>query len=234
MRAVSSANGAFPTETVLEIWRTADAVAFDVDSTVCIDEGIDELGEYVGAGEKVARITKEAMEGGLPFGEALQRRLEAMAISRQQLETYVREHPPKFSPGIKELVAKLHAQGKDVHLVSGGFRQMIAPVAAELGIPSENVHANTIVFNEDGSLKGFDDKEFTSHAGGKAEAVKFIKSTRGFKQVVMIGDGATDLEARVPGGADIVIGYGGAQRREKVVAESDWFVTELDTLVSAL
>ena len=50
----------------------------------------------------------------------------------------------------------------------------------------------------------------------------------------MIGDGATDLEARVSGGADIVIGYGGAQRREKVVAESDWFVTEFDTLVNAL
>ena len=234
MRAVSSSSGAFPTEQVLEVWRTSDAVAFDVDSTVCIDEGIDELGVYVGAGEKVARITKEAMEGGLPFGEALQRRLEAMAISRELLESYVKEHPPKFSPGIKELVAKLHAQGKDVHLISGGFRQMIAPVATELGIPSENVHANTIVFNEDGSLKGFDDKEFTSRAGGKADAVKFIKSTKGYKHVVMIGDGATDLEARVSGGADIVIGYGGAQRREKVVAESDWFVTELDTLVNAL
>ena len=108
------------------------------------------------------------MEGGLPFGEALQRRLEAMAISRELLESYVKEHPPKFSPGIKELVAKLHVpQGKDAHLISGGFRQMIAPVATELGIPSENVYANTIVFNEDGSLKGFDDKEFTSAAGGK-------------------------------------------------------------------
>ena len=63
MRAVSSSSGAFPTEQVLEVWRTSDAVAFDVDSTVCIDEGIDELGVYVGAGEKVARITKEAMEG---------------------------------------------------------------------------------------------------------------------------------------------------------------------------
>ena len=47
MRAVSSSSGAFPTEQVLELWRTSDAVAFDVDSTVCIDEGIDELGVYV-------------------------------------------------------------------------------------------------------------------------------------------------------------------------------------------
>ena len=44
MRAVSSSSGAFPTEQVLEVWRTSDAVAFDVDSTVCIGEGIDELG----------------------------------------------------------------------------------------------------------------------------------------------------------------------------------------------
>ena len=52
MRAVSSSSGAFPTEQVLELWRTSDAVAFDVDSTVCIDEGIDELGVYVGTGER--------------------------------------------------------------------------------------------------------------------------------------------------------------------------------------
>lgn len=42
---------------ILEVWRNADAVCFDVDSTVCIDEGIDELAEFCGAGEAVAEWT---------------------------------------------------------------------------------------------------------------------------------------------------------------------------------
>ena len=41
----------------LTLWRTADAVCFDVDSTVCTDEGIDELAAYCGAGEAVAAWT---------------------------------------------------------------------------------------------------------------------------------------------------------------------------------
>ena len=42
---------------VLELWRSADAVCFDVDSTVCTDEGIDELAEFCGAGKAVAEWT---------------------------------------------------------------------------------------------------------------------------------------------------------------------------------
>lgn len=42
---------------VLNVWRSADAVCFDVDSTVCLDEGIDELADFCGAGQAVAEWT---------------------------------------------------------------------------------------------------------------------------------------------------------------------------------
>lgn len=42
---------------VLEVWQSADAVCFDVDSTVCMDEGIDELADFCGAGKAVAEWT---------------------------------------------------------------------------------------------------------------------------------------------------------------------------------
>lgn len=42
---------------VLSVWRSADAVCFDVDSTVCLDEGIDELADFCGAGQAVAEWT---------------------------------------------------------------------------------------------------------------------------------------------------------------------------------
>ena len=45
--------GALTKEKLKEIWRTADAVCFDVDSTVVQEEGIDELAEFCGVGEAV-------------------------------------------------------------------------------------------------------------------------------------------------------------------------------------
>lgn len=38
------------------MWRNADAVAFDVDSTVLQEEAIDELAKFVGAADKVAEV----------------------------------------------------------------------------------------------------------------------------------------------------------------------------------
>jgi hypothetical protein len=51
-----------------------------------------------------------------------------------------------FPAGIPELVAKLQSQGKNVFLVSGGFRQVIHPIAESLNIPVDNVHANNLLF----------------------------------------------------------------------------------------
>ena len=38
-----------------KIWRSADAVCLDVDSTVITGEGLDDLAEFCGCGEEVAQ-----------------------------------------------------------------------------------------------------------------------------------------------------------------------------------
>jgi phosphoserine phosphatase len=47
-----------------------------------------------------------------------------------------------------------------------------------LHIPSENVFANTLLFDDDGEFKGFDETEPTSRSGGKAKVVEQIKKVR--------------------------------------------------------
>lgn len=37
------------------VWKKADAVCFDVDSTVIMDEGIDELAAFCGKGKEVSQ-----------------------------------------------------------------------------------------------------------------------------------------------------------------------------------
>jgi len=209
-------------------------VCFDVDSTVCEDEGIDELAAFCGAGEAVAAWTARAMGGAVPFEDALAARLALFRPSVRTLAKFLDTRPPRLSKGILELVSKLHSRGTDVYLVSGGFRQMIAPVAAKLHVPSDNIFANTLLFGDDGEFTGFDATEPTSRSGGKALAIEQIKKERGYQTLVMIGDGATDLEARRPGGADLFICYGGVVARPSVVAGADWFVTSFKDLIESL
>lgn len=224
-----------PTEEILNMLRAADAFCFDVDSTVCTDEGIDELAGFLGKGEEVAAWTTKAMGGGIPFQDALKARLDIMNPSRQDVDTFLSNNPPSLSPGIDELVQLLQQKGKVVYLVSGGFTQMIEPVADLLGIPRKRVFANTILFNEEtGAYTGFDKAAFTSRAGGKAAAIKHIKAENGYTTVIMMGDGATDLEARQPGGAVMFVGYGGVAYREGVAKEADWYMYSFEPLSDEL
>lgn len=232
--AVKRFDNTLPSKEVLDLWRTADAVCFDVDSTVCLDEGIDELADFCGAGKAVAEWTARAMDGSVTFQEALAARLSLISPSLSQLQDFLEKRPPKISPGIAELVEKLKAKNTDVYLVSGGFRQMIAPVASTLGIPHENIFANQLLFGSSGEFLGFDKDEPTSRSGGKAVAVQHIIKAHGYKTLTMIGDGATDLEARQPGGADLFICYAGVQLRERVAAKADWLVFNFKDLISTL
>lgn len=178
------------------------------------------------------------MGGTTKFEDALAARLALMRPSRQSVADFISAHPPRLSPGVPDLVARLHARGTRVYLVSGGFRAIIDPIADTLSIPRGNVYANTILFNNTtGEYAGFDTTEFTSKSGGKAAAVQAIRvglEGGGGATVVAIGDGATDVEARVPGGADVFIGYGGTVVRPTVAAAADWFVMSMEELVAAL
>ncbi|EOA19198.1 hypothetical protein CARUB_v10007876mg [Capsella rubella] len=174
------------------------------------------------------------MGGSVPFEEALAARLSLFKPSLAKVEEYLEKRPPRLSPGIEELVKKLRANNIDVYLISGGFRQMISPVASILGIPRENIFANNLLFGNSGEFLGFDENEPTSRSGGKAKAVEQIRKGRFYKTMAMIGDGATDLEARKPGGADLFICYAGVQLREAVAAKADWLIFKFESLLNSL
>jgi phosphoserine phosphatase len=207
-------------------------VCFDVDSTVCQDEAIDEVARFCGVYDEVSNVTRNAMNGDMTFREALTERLAIIKPHRQTLDRFLRTHPCRLTPGIESLVAKLHARGTDVYLVSGGFSFAILPLAARLAIPEKNVFANVLQFDESGAYSGFDKSQPTSDSGGKPTVCDLLKRRFGYQNLVMVGDGATDMEASPP--ADAFIGFGGNQVRQNVKDGSDWFVMSFQELIDAL
>lgn len=219
-------------EEIKAIWRTADAVTLDVDSTVIKDEGIDELAKFCGKGKQITELTKQAMQGNMTFQQSLSVRLGIIKPTLTQVKEFLRVHPPQLTPGVKNLIETLHSQKKEVFLISGGFHCLIASVALQLDIAPENVYANRLKFYFTGNYAGFDENEPTSKSGGKAEVIRRLKQEKGFKTIVHIGDGATDLETSPP--ADAFIGFGGNVIRESVKSNAKWFVTNFDELTNNL
>ncbi|KAL4716675.1 hypothetical protein ACJJTC_004794 [Scirpophaga incertulas] len=221
-----------PQQSTQNLFRTADCVCFDVDSTVIMDEGIDELANFCGKGDEVKRLTAEAMGGSMTFQEALKKRLDIIRPSVRQIREYIDQFPVRLTPGVKELVKELHDRGVVVYLVSGGFRSLIEPVAELLDIPLSNIFANRLKFYFNGEYAGFDENEPTSRSGGKGLVVRRLKEQHGYQRLIMIGDGATDAEASPP--ADGFIGFGGNVVREEVKKRASWYVTDFQDLIQSL
>ncbi|XP_007906646.1 phosphoserine phosphatase [Callorhinchus milii] len=215
-----------------ETFRSADAVCFDVDSTVIKEEGIDELAKFCGVGDAVAEMTRNAMGGAIPFRKALTERLAVIRPSREQVNKLITDHPPQLTEGIKDLVDRLQKRGVQVFLISGGFQCIVEHVATRINVPLTNVYANRLKFYFNGEYAGFDETQPTAESGGKGRIISLLKEQKGFKKVVMIGDGATDLEACPP--ADAFIGFGGNVIRQQVKDNAPWFISSFKDILEEL
>lgn len=195
-------------------------VFFDVDSTLVTIEGIDVLAD---GNPEVTRLTVAAMNGEIPLDQVYARRLEMIRPSRQAIEALGARYVSSLTPGADETVNALLAAGAEVHLVTAGIAQAIAPLAERLGIPSRAVHAVPLRFDGAGAYVDFDRRSFLVRPRGKEIVVRDVRA-RVHGNAAFVGDGASDLEARPA--VDLFIGFGGVHTRALVRENADVFVAE--------
>ncbi len=206
-----------------------DVTCFDCDSTLSKIEGIDELAERVGLGAEMSKLTDAAMNGEVPLEAIYERRLSLIRPDRDSINWLADLYIEQIVDGVKEVFATLAAQGKELHIISGGIRQAILPLANYLGLSETQVHAVDIYFNEDGSYRDYDRNSPLARSGGKAEVCRRLLNSQ--SSLVMIGDGKTDMEAKQAGA--VVIGFGGVVDRQIVREQADFYSVE-PSLVSIL
>ncbi len=199
-----------------------DIVCFDCDSTLSKIEGIDELGRQSGLYDELVALTNAAMNGELALEDVYGKRLALIKPDKAKMDWLADLYIAEMVDGVEEVFSTLLAQGKQVHIISGGIRQAILPLAEKLGLSNHHVHAVDVLFNADGSYKDFDQQSPLAKTGGKAVVCKQIQTTG--TSIVMIGDGKTDLEAKHAGAK--VIGFGGVMQRDVVIEQADVFVNE--------
>lgn len=192
---------------------------FDVDSTLVKIEGIDVL---AGGNPEIARLTEAAMNGEVPLDEVYGRRLEIIRPVRAAVEQLAQTYVASVVDGAEDVMATLLQRGHIVHLVTAGIEQAIVPLAQRLGV--SNVHAVKLLFDDDGRYKDFDRRSLLTRAGGKELVVRAVRA-RSKGGAAMIGDGASDLEAKPA--VNLFIGFGGVAARPVVRENADVFVTDL-------
>jgi phosphoserine phosphatase len=165
-------------------------VVLDVDSTLIEDEVIELLADEAGSGERVAEITFRAMNGELDFERSLRERVATLAGLPESVIETVRSRVT-VTRGVPELIAGVHAAGGRVAVVSGGFHEVIDPLARDLGL--DHWRANRLAV-ADGKLTG-DVVPPVVDAAAKAAALReWARDAEiPMSQTVAVGDGANDL-----------------------------------------
>jgi phosphoserine phosphatase len=197
-----------------------DVVCFDCDSTLSKIEGIDELARRVGLGEELAKLTDAAMNGEVALEDIYGERLELIQPNRDAILWLADLYISEIVDGVQDVFSQLQQQNKEIHIISGGLLPAILPLANLLNVLVENVHAVDVYFAENGDYLGYETESPLTKNGGKAAIIKSLNS----KNLVMIGDGKTDLEAQQAGAK--VIGFGGVVNRKLVRENADFFVAD--------
>ncbi len=180
--------------------RALRLIVMDVDSTLIRDEVIDLLAARAGAAEDVARVTAATMRGELDFAASLRERVGLLAGLEAGVLDEVRDEL-RLTAGARTLISTLGGLGYKFGIVSGGFAEVIAPLAAELGIGY--VAANSLDI-ADGKLTGRLRGPVIDRAA-KAEALRSFAADAGvpLSQTVAVGDGANDLDMIAAAGLGI-------------------------------
>lgn len=205
--------------------RGQHLVVMDVDSTLIQDEVIDLLADEAGTHAQVAEITERAMAGELDFAASLTARVALLEGLPADVIDRVRDRIT-LTPGARTLCRTLRNLGYRVALVSGGFTEVIAPLAVELGV--DHVRANTLEV-VDGHLTGKVVGAIVDRAGKRA-ALEELALEYGIpmSRTIAIGDGANDADMLQAAGLGIAFN-GKAAARD--AADSSVSVPYLDSVL---
>jgi phosphoserine phosphatase len=208
--------------------RGQHLVVMDVDSTVIQDEVIDLLAMEAGVVDEVSAITERAMSGQLDFTASLRERVALLkGLPVSALDTVLSRIT--LTPGARTLCRTLNNLGYRVCLVSGGFIEVVGPLAAELGV--DDVRANALEVSN-GVLTGHLVGEIIDRAGKKRALESFAAEySIPMRRTIAIGDGANDIDMLEAAGLGVAFNGKAAAR---AAADASVSVPYLDSVLYLL
>jgi phosphoserine phosphatase len=175
-------------------------VVLDVDSTLIENEVIELLAAHAGVEAQVAAITERAMRGELDFAESLRERVATLEGLPTRIFEEVRNQIT-VTTGVPDLIYAVKASGGFIGVVSGGFHEVLDPLAESLGL--DFWKANRLAIS-DGLLTG---EVLGAIVDAEVKAQTLVQWAREtgipLERTVAIGDGANDLKMMAVAGLSV-------------------------------
>jgi D-3-phosphoglycerate dehydrogenase len=211
---------------------------FDFDSTLVRIETLEALADIALEGSadadavraRIADLTDKAMSGEIGFGDALRQRLALLPLTKAHVEALADRILDEGTPSVRRNLRFFQDNAERIVIISGGFREIIAPIAERLGVSPDRVLANDLTYDAEGRVTGVDKANPLSDADGKSKAINGLNLAR---PIVMVGDGWNDAEVKLSGAADRFYAYTEIARRPKVVEVADAEAASMDELLFA-
>ena len=163
---------------------------FDFDSTLMDGETLEFLAKEFNIAEKIAEITKSAMEGKIDFFESLTKRVSLLkGLSQSRAEEICANLP--LMKGAEETISELKKAGYKTVCFSGGFKSATIPAAEKLGLDAE---FSNILHFKNGQMTGLVGGEMM-FSSSKGEMLVRLQNLLGvsYNDTLVVGDGANDL-----------------------------------------
>jgi phosphoserine phosphatase SerB len=216
-----------------------NSFVFDFDSTLVSIETLDTLLQRCLSDDETRRriddITARAMNGELDFDASLSERLRLAKARTEHFARMAGEIAGFVTPGISDVLTFLKRRGQELFIVSGGFTEIVRPVAGLFGVPEDHCFANEYLADRDGGVTGVRAENPLAHEGGKQKVLRALREENRLPgAVVMLGDGLSDYGVYAEGLADFFIGCGFNVVRPNVKAAAPVFVETAAALRSFL
>lgn len=163
---------------------------FDFDSTLMDGETLEFLAKEFNIQDKIAQITKSAMEGKIDFFESLIQRVSLLKGLPQSTAEKICSNLPLMN-GAKETVSELKKAGYKTVCFSGGFKSATIPAKEKLGLDAE---FSNILHFKNGLMTGLVGGEMM-FSTSKGEMLVTLQKLLGinYDDTLVVGDGANDL-----------------------------------------
>lgn len=208
-------------------------IIIDFDSTFTQVEALEELATLSLKGNPdkqriaadIKAITDLGMNGEIGFFESLSRRMALLPLTREHIQKVVPILRKKISTSFARNLDFFKTYKGNIYIVSLGFREFIEPVVKSFAIDGAHVLANTLIFDENDRVVGFDTDNPLAHSNGKSKVLKALNLEG---EIIVIGDSYTDYEAKASGIAHKFYAFTENILRAGILDKADYVLPSFD------
>lgn len=207
----------------------------DFDSTFVQLETLDLLAEIADCNQdvllKIKHITDQAMAGELSFYQALSQRLALITLEKKHVQLCIKYLKNKISASFVKNKNWLKAHANNIFILSGGFKEIIVPIAAEFNIAQNQVYANEFIYDQEPNshkIIGIDQDNYLAHDNGKAKATEIFLQPA--ESAVILGDGYNDFLLKKSGLVQQFYLYTENIHRKNLDQYADLIINSLDDI----